>query len=397
MDTPQATIHKNRCLYCGNNPTNHTMSLLFQSLSSLGTPLEFLARFCMRGSVVTFLHNTFVRAWIGTLETVRMVRFQSDSSKACSDRSLVIWKEAERRGILMQQMVIANKPVEQYRLQHKGQWYYFSSIPIPLEADRQSYIWMDSKIRLKEFFMKHKVAVPQGGRARSKKKALEIFHAIQKPVIVKPENGSRGRHSLTNLSTEAQFLHAFKIARQLSYSVVVEEHLVGSVYRATYVGGVVAGILRGDPPRITGDGVATIEALITRKNITKPDKVKDVVVTPVILEFLEKQGYTLSSVLENGKTIDVIEKIGLSYGGNSSEDTPLAHPKLLLQLQHAGDLLNTPLVGFDFISEDISKDPDTVRWGIIEANSMPFIDLHHFPREGTPVNVAAKVWDMWKL
>lgn len=379
------------CLYCGNNPTNHFLSRTFQTIASLGEPLEFLALFCMRGFMVQFLHNTFVRPWIGTLEFIHMVQFQNDSNKACSDRSKVIWEEAERRGITMQQMTIANKPVEQYRIKQDGKRFYFSSIPIPLEADRQSYIWMDSKVRLKAFFLQQGVSVPQGGKARSKKKALEIFNRIQKPVIVKPENGSRGRHSLTNLTTEAEFLRAFAIAQQLSKSVVVEEHLFGSVYRATYVGGVVAGILRGDPPRITGNGSATIATLIAEKNATKPDRVKDVVVSDVIIEFLGKQGYTLQSVLEQHKTIDLIEKIGLGYGGNSSEDTPLAHPKLLAKLKRAGDLLNTPLVGFDFISEDISKDPDTVRWGIIEANSMPFIDLHHFPREGTPVNVASKV------
>ena len=86
----------------------------------------------------------------------------------------------------------------------------------------------------------------------------------------------------------------------------------------------------------------------------------------------------------------------MSYGGDAVEDYPITHLKLLEQLKKAGDVLGAPIVGFDFISEDITKDPDTVGWGIIEANSMPFIDLHHDPREGTPINVAAKVWDLWK-
>jgi hypothetical protein len=42
------------------------------------------------------------------------------------------------------------------------------------------------------------------------------------------------------------------------------------------------------------------------------------------------------------------------------------------------------------------NDPDMQHWGIIECNSLPFINLHHFPIEGNPENVASKIWDLWK-
>lgn len=387
---------KNKCLYCGNNPTNHTISYITQSIQSVAMPLYLFTDFLMKPKLLTFVHNTLVTWWMGILHTIGFIKFHSDSSKACGGRSKVIWEEAQRRGIVMQQMCIARKPIEQYRAHQKGRWQYFTSIPIPLDADRRAYVWMDSKSLLKEFYIKKGVPVPNGGSATTLRAGLAIFNRIQKPVIVKPESGSRGRHSLTNLTTEAQFIHAFKIAQQLCYSVVVEEHLIGSVYRATYVGTEVVGILRGDPPRIIGDGTTPISVLIEKKNATKPERVSDVIVTKALHEFIQKQGYTVNSILEQGKTIDLIEKVGLSYGGDSFEETPITHPKLMAELKKAGDALAVPIVGFDFISEDITKDPDTVRWGIIEANSMPFIDLHHFPRVGSPVNVAEKVWDLWK-
>jgi D-alanine-D-alanine ligase-like ATP-grasp enzyme len=58
--------------------------------------------------------------------------------------------------------------------------------------------------------------------------------------------------------------------------------------------------------------------------------------------------------------------------------------------------MGTPIVGFDFIIPDPTQDPRDQKWGIIEANMNPFIDLHHFPLVGNPINVAAKVWDMWE-
>ncbi len=387
---------KQTCLYCGNNPTNHFSAFVSQTISLHMIPLARSFEFLGHPVLFSMMHSMLLRPWMWLLHLSRAISWNTDSSRASSGRSLVIWQEAERRGIRMEQMVIEKRPVEQYRALLKNRWYYFGSLPIPLSADRRAYAWLDSKAYFKDHMERHAIPVPKGGRATSLWNAERIFERIEKPVIVKPESGSRGRHSLTNLKTQDELRHAFRIAQQLCHSVVVEEHLVGSVYRGTYVGGEVVGILRGDPPRVTGDGVSTIGELILEKNRTKPERVKDIVVSPVIHEFLARMGYTLDSVLPLGVTIDVIEKIGLSYGGNSAEEFHLAHPKLLSELKRAGDSLGVPIVGFDFISEDITKDPEITRWGIIEANTMPFIDLHHFPHEGEPVNVAKKVWDLWK-
>jgi D-alanine-D-alanine ligase-like ATP-grasp enzyme len=45
---------------------------------------------------------------------------------------------------------------------------------------------------------------------------------------------------------------------------------------------------------------------------------------------------------------------------------------------------------------DITKSWKTQRCGFLEANTVPFINLHHHPHKWTPRNVAAKVWDLMK-
>jgi cyanophycin synthetase len=357
---------------------------LYRFLNAFNRPWLFII---LHHTLLTFIINLF--AWL------RLIRFSDDRSGACSDRSGVIWDEAIARGIPMQQVRVDGTPVEQYRAFIKNRWYYFTSLPIPLTANRQAYAWMDSKRLLKKHLLAEGIAVPRGDAVRTENAAVALFHTLEKPVIIKPESGSRGRHTSTHIHTEKEVRHAFCIAKQLCYSVVLEEHLRGSVYRATYVGGEIAGILRGDPPRVTGDGIHTIQQLLDTKNATRPEGIAAVTPTKMHEDCLARQGYTLSSVLPKNLTIDVLEKIGLSYGGDAIEEITITHPELLRILKKAGDSLKTPLVGFDFISEDITKDPQTVRWGIIEANSVPFINLHHFPRLGTPINVAAKVWDLW--
>ena len=77
-------------------------------------------------------------------------------------------------------------------------------------------------------------------------------------------------------------------------------------------------------------------------------------------------------------------------------------------LEHVAKFLNDPLIGVDFIIEDITKswrEParnassitgagGEQHSGIIECNSLPFIDLHHYPLFGQPNNIAGKLWDL---
>jgi cyanophycin synthetase len=174
----------------------------------------------------------------------------------------------------------------------------------------------------------------------------------------------------------------------------MEEHLVGSVYRGTLVDGKLVAVLRGDPPRVTGDGSHTIAQLVEIENAKHADKVSPIVVTPEYVDFLMRNGYKLETILPAGLRIDVLSKVGISYGGMSAEMTPHIHPKVREYLNKAGSIVVYPVVGFDFIIEDVTLDPDTQRWGIIEANSTPFVQLHHFPVQGEPVDVASAVWNV---
>jgi len=339
-------------------------------------------------------HTLFMNLMWGLAHT-GIWSINRDAKKAPTERSLVIWEEATSRGIEMEGLIVYGKHVEHHRAKINNKWFHFESLPIPGKFEEDAYEWMDDKWELKKFFMKEKIPTAFGASVTSVKDALDIFNKGRKPFITKPQLGSRGRHTTTHIYTEEQLKKGFKIAQQLCRHVIVEEHLVGSVYRGTYVNGQVVGILRGDPPRITGDGISTIKKLIALKNKTKHHEVSDVKITPQLETFIGRQELTLQSILKKGRTIDLSEKIGISYGGFAAEEFPITHPKIISFVKKAGDRMHVPIVGFDFIIENISKDPKTQKWGFIEANSLPFINLHHFPLEGDPINVAAKVWDMW--
>ena len=346
------------------------------------------------GKYVFGLSDSLFSLMFDVLVKVGAISFSVDTILITSDRGKVLIEEALRRAWGAEVLHLFGYRLDACRITFpSGKHIVFSGLPRPNTHTDMATGWIDDKILLKRHLVKAEVPVSRGNSATTFDEALRIFEGLEKPVIVKPRLGSRGRHTTTHLHTEDELKHAFRVAQMLGKHVVVEEHLEGSVYRATMVDGKLVGVLAGDPPRVTGDGVSSIQELITKKNTSRHPRVGEVRITDKLIEFLSRQGLTLDTVLKKEITIDLSEKIGLSYGGNAREVTSETHPQLKEELERAARAVGDPLIGFDFISTDITKDPSMVRWGIIECNTLPFINLHHDPLEGEPVNVAGKVLD----
>lgn len=384
------------CPYCGNNPIPHAMAKGQEALSALTDPFDKLGQRLGLRRLIEPLALKALPHIVSMLAKIGIIRFNADDvNKAQTTRSKVIWQEAKQRGIPMEQLVIFGKHTDFYRATIGGKTIFFESLPIPAHRQTPSQEWLDDKLILKEKLLEAGLPASRGGAGKSFADIKHIFKMLRKPVIIKPALGSRGRHTTTHIYTEDQLKEAVRAAKQIAEKLVIEEHLFGSVYRATIVDGKLVGVLRGDPPRIVGDGVHTIRELIEIKNKTKHEQVKEVELTDYSVKFLARSGYTPESIPEKGKVIDLLEKIGIGYGGYKAEEITITHAKTKQILEEVGRAVGAPVMGFDFIIPDITRDPDEQNWGVIECNSLPFIDLHHFPLEGEPVNVAAHVWNLW--
>ena len=386
------------CADCGNSPVNHFEAYVSHTLSVWSSRAAKKRRAGMFGAFRTLsdrLYAILEPIFFVLLSHVPGAHFSHDVSKARTYRSQVIWEEAMRRGIHMEQLVFFKLYTDIYRAKIRGSWNYFISIPIPPERANDSAAWMDDKFLLKDALRSVGVASPHIVSVTSLQAALREFYELR-PVVVKPQSGSRGRHTTVNVTTEQELTAAFKSAQKLCRYVAIEHYIeCGSVCRATVIGGKLAGFFQAHPPRVLGDGRSTVAELIAQQNAQKPDRVQNIVLTEEHRRFMSRAGYSESSVLPLGFALALTQRTGRLFGGYTRELLGREHPKLRAYMEKAAAALGTPLVGFDLMIPDPERDPDEQSWGVIEANSLPYIDLHYLPLEGTPSNVAAAVWDLW--
>ncbi len=312
-------------------------------------------------------------------------------------RTKCFWEEAERRKIKMVEFHMG--PLrDSFIAEYKGKKITFDGLPRPEVSESDSLKWMDNKGIMKIKFQKEDLPVAKGGTAFTKRKALKIFNSIRKPVITKPNLGSRSRHTMIHLNTPEDLLMGFKKAKKLSPLVVIEEELNGYLFSGTLVNGKLVGVVRRDQPEVKGDGIHTLRQLIEEEN-KRPERAgpifHKIIVDKETEVELKRENITMNNIPEKGKVVTFSQKTSRGCGGTTTEVTDIIHPENIKMLEKLGAYLKDPLVGVDFIIERIEEPWFTEQHcGIIECNSLPFIDLHHYPLFGKPNNVAGKLWDL---
>jgi cyanophycin synthetase len=94
-----------------------------------------------------------------------------------------------------------------------------------------------------------------------------------------------------------------------------------------------------------------------------------------------------------GERIVVNRKVSRSVGAAVRDVTDATHPETAELLERIGRMLDASVVGIDFIIGDIERSwKEQKKCGVIECNSLPFIDLHHYPLEGKPRDVGGMIW-----
>lgn len=322
----------------------------------------------------------------------------TESDGRSSETAQALWAEAKRRGIAMHEVRLFGLPRRSFVAKYGGKTTAFEGLPRPARMQR-SILWIDDKSEVKKRFQKAGFPVPKGKSVSSEREALRVFGELRKPVIVKPKEGTAGRHTTVHIGTEAELRQAYQNAKLVAPHVMVEEELLGPVFRATLIDRKLAAVLQRDPPHVIGDGRSTLRELVQRENLNPLRR------GPVFAEIqldsaysrreLARQGLDPETVPGAGQKAYFHFKVNWGVGGTSHDVTPETHPDNKKLFEDIGAYLGEDIVGIDFIIEDIGKSwREAARCGVIECNSLPLIGNHHFPYKGPVRNVAGAVWDM---
>ncbi|HEV2864076.1 MAG TPA: cyanophycin synthetase [Pyrinomonadaceae bacterium] len=252
----------------------------------------------------------------------------------------------------------------------------------------------------KQILEQASIPVPRGRIVRTEDEAVAALADLGGAVAVKPLDGRQGLGVSLDLADPEEVRRAFRLARDYSPSVLVEELLRGRNYRVLVVGGRTVAASERLPCHVVGDGEQTIAELIETANRDplrgegheKP--LTKITVDEIVLAHLEKHGRGLADVPAPGETVTLRDGINLSTGGVARDVTDRVHPDVAFMCERAARAVGLDICGVDLVLEDISAAPAKGSGGVIELNASPGLRMHQFPSEGAARDVGRALVEM---
>jgi len=263
-----------------------------------------------------------------------------------------------------------------------------SSVAVEIAADKDL---------TKQLLEAAAIPVPRGVVVKTEAEAVAALRELGGAVVVKPLDGRQGCGVSLNLSTAEEVAAAFRIAREHSGSVLVEELIRGRNYRVLVVGGRVVAASERLPCHVVGDGRRTVAELIELANEDplrgdgheKPlTKIK---VDDIALAHLARTGWGLERVPAPGQTVFLRESVNLSTGGVARDVTDRAHESVRRACVRAARAVGLDICGVDLVLEEIAAPFVKGSGAVIELNASPGLRMHCHPSEGRPRDVGEAI------
>ena len=331
-----------------------------------------------------------------------------------SARTMCFIEEGRKRGWEFEALRGPFGFIPHYRMRKDGKLFRFEGLPTADFLRRERLALVDDKDYVKRrmaaggfpvlpsrafwFFQKEK-AVRWGARE------------LGFPLVVKPRNGTFARHITTNIRTEEELRRAISKSVRYSPTFLVEKYLGGaspdasdgaSVSRVTVVDFEKVFSVRRAKPSVVGDGAHTVAELISTKNsdpvrgnVEDPEFVVFKVVDDgMTTEVLKEQGFSRNSTPSKGAVVYLQRDPFVRLGADLIEETERLHPDNIKLFKDVARYFDVRLVGLDFLANDTGRSWKEQECAILELNSIPCIEVHEYPTEGKPQNVAGAIADM---
>lgn len=391
-------IFKKYCKDCNLPNTHHIETWIDEITSTLAPELRLSKR--LESFFDVLLEKTF--------SLTGLIKMRDDFLLSeIQMRSACFIKEARKQGVKFQAARGPFGYTNHFCAEIGDRKIRFTGLPSAGHISKYILSFVDCKEKTKNHLKKGGFPIAEGKSFYFWQKSRAVKYGVNKlgfPLVVKPRSGSVSRHVTIKIKNKEELQRAINKAIIYSPAFIVERFIENSfVYRATVVDFNYVAIVKQVPANVVGNGNSTIQKLVEKKNNNKQRgelhqkkfTLYKVITDDTTTKLLAKRNYNLQSVPERNEIVYLQKSPFLKLGGDLVEVTKKVHPDNIQLFKEIAKFFDIRLVGIDFIVPDISGSWENQTCAVLELNSVPCIEMHHFPSSGDPQNVANALVDLF--
>ena len=203
---------------------------------------------------------------------------------------------------------------------------------------------------------------------------VEHVKKLSFPLVIKPVTGQKGCGVKTDLNTLSDVTSYVRKLKSEGRDVFIEEQIIGKEYRIMVLNNVLIGVTLKTPASVEGNGMSSLDDLISALNDSKKEFRKLHTVDDAYIKY---QGYTRNSIIRKHERVLLTNVANMSNGSEvKNVEIHEIHPRNVTLFKKINQVLGIKLSGIDYICQDISVAHD-LHGKVIEVNCTPGFDIHY--------------------
>jgi len=221
------------------------------------------------------------------------------------------------------------------------------------------------------------------------------FLATYKKVVVKPAELGGGKGLTVDITDETTLKLAIEKATFGNKTPLIQEQFMGEEVRLTVVGGKVYSAILRRTPRVTGDGVSTIQQLIERENSDRLSLKFPLLTYPQLdATMMPVELFNGQAVIDNGQTIELSRATMIGRGASFYGILQQIHPSYLAIAEKLANNLNPSMLVIDLMVKNFTEPASDDNYIFLEFNTAPALQIYSSIRAGDQPDVISKLADM---
>lgn len=216
-----------------------------------------------------------------------------------------------------------------------------------------------------------------------------------KELVVKPEQASLSNGVTLHIRSKQQLFTAIESARDFKAgkrNVLVQQQVSGEEVRFVAIEGRVAAALLRRTPYLLGDGVSSIEKLLSKENNARKNITKTMVPYPQLSEdMITIQDREL--IPEKGAIVELSRSTMISRGASVYNVLHEVHESYIRTAEKLVSILGADFIVVDLMIQDFTEpqSPDNMYFN--EYNNSPVLKLFYSCRDGKNYDILPELSD----